>query len=196
MHDAPGNRDTRDDNALVDQALAPPSRYPPRVASLSSVVRALDDAGARHVVVGGLAVVLHGYARLTASIDLVVDLSTGEAVKVVAALERLGMVPRAPVSAREFADPERRRAWIDEKGMRVFSMHDPRHPLVEVDLFVDPPIPFDALRSRASLVVIGGVGVPVAGLEDLIAMKRLAGRAKDLDDIAALTAIARRREDR
>ena len=187
---------TRERRDRGPQAPALPSRYSARVASLSSVVRALDEAGARYVVVGGLAVVLHGYARLTADIDLVVDLSAGEAVKVVAALERLGMVPRAPVSAREFADPERRRAWIDEKGMRVFSMHDPRHPLVEVDLFVDPPIPYDALRSRASLVVIGGVGVPVAGLEDLIAMKRLAGRAKDLEDIAALTAIARRRGDR
>jgi predicted nucleotidyltransferase len=169
------------------------SRYAARVASLSTVVRALDEAGARYVVVGGLAVVLHGYARLTADIDLVVDLAEGQAVKDVAALERLGMVPRAPVAAREFTDPARRRAWIDEKGMRVFSMHDPRHPLVEIDLFVDPPIPFDALRSRASLVAMGGVEVPVASIDDLIAMKRLAGRAKDLEDIAALTAIARRR---
>lgn len=112
--------------------------------------RALDEAGARFVVVGGLAVVLHGYARLTADVDLVVDLAPGQAAKTIAALERIGMVPRAPVPARDFADPERRREWVEEKGMRVLSMHDPRRPLVEVDLFVVPPVAFDELFDRVA----------------------------------------------
>ena len=74
-------------------------------------------------------------------------------------------------------------------------MHDPRHPLVEVDLFVDSPIPFEELLVRAETVQIEGVAVPVASIQDLITMKRLAGRPKDLDDIAALEAIAMRRRD-
>jgi len=166
------------------------------VSSFEPIFRALDEAGARYVVVGGLAVVLHGYARLTADVDLVVDLAPGEAIKAVAALDRLGMVPRAPVSARDFADPDRRRAWIDEKGMRVFSMHDPRRPLIEVDLFVDPPIAVAELLARADWITIGGRSVPVASIADLITMKRAAGRPKDLEDIAALEAIARARMTR
>ena len=51
-----------------------------------------------------------------------VDLADGEAIKPIAALARIGMIPRAPVEAREFADAAKRRAWIDEKGMRAFSM--------------------------------------------------------------------------
>ncbi len=50
-----------------------------------------------------------GYARLTANIDLVVDLRPGEAVRAIAAVGRLGMETRAPVAARDFADPEKRR---------------------------------------------------------------------------------------
>lgn len=164
------------------------------VSSFEHIFGALNAAGARYVVVGGLAVVFHGHARLTADIDLVVDLSPGEAVKTIAALERLGMVSRAPVAARDFVDPERRRAWIEEKGMKVFSMHDPRRPLVELDLFVDPPIPFDELSSRAEPRMIGAQPVLVASIVDLIAMKRIAARPKDRQDIVALEAILKRRE--
>ncbi|MDQ3031572.1 MAG: hypothetical protein M3Y87_04085 [Myxococcota bacterium] len=55
------------------------------MSSFEPIFRAPDEAGARYVVVGGLAVVLHGYARLTADIDLVVDLAPGEAIKAIAA---------------------------------------------------------------------------------------------------------------
>ncbi len=39
------------------------------------VLAALDAAGVRFVVVGGVAVVLHGHPRMTADLDLVVDLT-------------------------------------------------------------------------------------------------------------------------
>jgi hypothetical protein len=168
-------------------------RYHRTVSRFGVIFAALDESHTRFVVVGGLAVVLHGYARLTADVDIVVDLAPGEAVKAVAALGRIGMVPRAPVEAREFADPDKRRTWVEEKGMRVFSMHDPRHPIVEVDLFVDPPIPFAELAARAEWISIGDRSVRVASIADLVAMKRAAGRPKDLEDIAALEAIVRRR---
>ncbi|MBI4952778.1 MAG: hypothetical protein HY908_12155 [Myxococcales bacterium] len=163
------------------------------MSAFEPIFRALEESGARYVVVGGLATVLHGYLRVTADVDLVVDLAEGEAIKPVAALVRIGMIPRAPVEAREFADAVQRRLWIEEKGMRVFSMWDPRRPLLEVDLFVDPPIPFDELRGRAEEVRFAGHVLPVACIDDLIAMKRLAGRAKDEEDIAALTDIRARR---
>jgi predicted nucleotidyltransferase len=167
--------------------------YTRRVSTFGRVLRELDASGAGFVLVGGVAVVLHGYARLTADIDLVVDLRPGQAVRAIAALGRLGMEPRAPVAARDFADPDIRRTWIEEKGMRVFSMHDPRHPLVEVDLFVDPPIPYDELRARAVSIRLEGLDIAVASIQDLIAMKELAARPKDFEDIAALRAIEKSR---
>jgi hypothetical protein len=164
------------------------------VSGLGPIFATLEESGARYVVVGGLAVVLHGYARLTADVDLVVDLSPGEAVKVVAALTRIGMVPRAPVDARDFADAAKRREWIEEKGMRVFSMYDPRRPLVEVDVFVEPPIAFEDLWERSESVEVGGRSIRVASIPDLIEMKKEAGRPKDAEDVAALEAIMARRD--
>jgi len=77
--------------------------------------------------------------------------------------------------------------------MRVFSMWDPRRPLLEVDVFVDPPLPFEEVWSRAQTMEVAGATVRVASIGDLIALKRVAGRPKDLDDIAALEAIRARR---
>lgn len=45
------------------------------------VFEALDGLQVRYVVVGGLATVLHGYGRLTADIDLIIDLEPEEVGK-------------------------------------------------------------------------------------------------------------------
>lgn len=155
---------------------------------------ALNRAGVRYVVVGGLATVLHGHARLTADIDLAVDLVPGEARKAVETLASLGFRPRAPVEPLAFADPAVRKQWVDEKGMRVFSLWHPANPMLEVDLFAENPIAFEDLWNRAETVELTRTVVRIAAIPDLIRLKRLAGRPQDLADIEALEIILRRRE--
>lgn len=164
------------------------------MALFEPVFRALDAAGARFVVVGGVAVVLQGHARLTADPDLVIDLETEPCRRAVAALVDLGLQPRAPVQALQFADPERRRQWREEKGMEVFSLYDPSNPLLTVDLFVQSPVPFGELWGGADVMRIGEVEIRVASIPQLIAMKRRVERAQDLEDIARLDEIRRYRE--
>jgi hypothetical protein len=98
---------------------------------------ALNRANVRYIVVGGLATVLHGHARLTADIDLIVDLVPDEARKAVETFTSLGFRPRAPVEPLAFADARVRKQWIEEKGMRVFALWNPANPMLEVDLFAE-----------------------------------------------------------
>lgn len=160
------------------------------------IFAALNAADVRYVVVGGLATVLHGYARLTADIDLIVDLKAEEARKTIAVLVGLGFRPRPPVDPMAFADPEIRAGWIREKGMKVFSLWDPAMPMREVDLFVDYPLPFEEMYARSEVVGLSTTTVRVAAIADLIALKKLAGRPEDVQDIEALTRIAERRNAR
>jgi predicted nucleotidyltransferase len=62
-----------------------------------------------------------------------------------------------------------------------------------LDLLADPPgaPPYATLRKRADRVDLDGVVVAVASLDDLLAMKRAAGRPQDLADVDALE-VARR----
>lgn len=151
-----------------------------------SVLVALHDAGVRYVVVVGVAVVAQGHPRLTADIDLVVDLDGDNLAAAVSALQRLGLRPRLPVPAEAFADPATRQRWIEERNLTVFTLHDPDRPGREVDLFAEPPLPFEDLWRHADRVALAGIHVPIASIDDLITMKRAVGRPQDLADIAAL----------
>ena len=139
--------------------------------------------------------VLHGHARLTADVDLIVDLDAEQAARAIDALVGMGLQPRVPVDPRDFADPSVRESWIRERGMQVFSMFDPSNPLRAVDLFVDHPLPFEELWARAEQVELANTTVRVASIPDLIHLKRLAGRPLDESDIAHLDLIRRVKED-
>ena len=160
--------------------------------ALTEIFRAFDDAEVRYLVVGGVAVVLHGYPRFTADLDLVVELTASNASAAIAALQTLGYRPRAPVRAEDFADEDIRASWREEKGLTVFSLWSPSCPGTEVDLFVEEPFDFgEAWSRRLDAVLDDGTTVHVVGIDDLRALKARVGRPKDVDDIAQLDAIAR-----
>jgi hypothetical protein len=151
-----------------------------------SVLRAFANANVRYVLVGGLAVLLHGVDRLTADIDVVIDLAPEQAAKAIDALLNLGFKASAPVDPRLFSNEGVRRRWRDQSGMLVLSFWDPQHHCPTVDIFADYPMDFDLLCKDAVRVWLSGTPVPVASIEHLIAIKRAAGRPKDLDDAARL----------
>lgn len=159
------------------------------VPRIDLVLTALNDAGVEYLVVGGVAVVLHGSLRTTADLDLVVRLDRANTERAICALESLGYRPRAPVPATAFVDEAQRESWVRDKGMTVFSLWSARLPTLEIDLFVQEPFDFAAARSRAMDANLGSVRAWVASIDDLIAMKRDAGRPKDLDDIRSLEAL-------
>ena len=153
----------------------------------------LARADVRYVVVGGLAVLMQGFARFTADIDLVLDLEEQNVRRAIDVLLARGLRPLQPVNAHDFADETKRREWIESKNLIVFTLRDEKNPMFVVDLFAKEPIPFEDLWSRADRMTLGEQTVRVASIEDLIQMKREAGRAQDTVDIAELEIIARKR---
>ena len=158
--------------------------------SVEAIFEALNGSGARYLVVGGLAVVAHGYVRLTADIDIVLDPDPAALRRAITALEALGYRPRAPVPFAEFTDPAKRRQWAKEKGLTVFSVFSPGHRATEVDLFLETPFDFDRAYARsARFQLADGVDGTFVGLEDLIEMKRAAARPQDLEDVESLRSL-------
>jgi hypothetical protein len=68
-----------------------------------------------------------------------------------------------------------------------FSTRAGRLDVLDLETMAGVPGSFDTLRSRALVVNLDGIEIPVAGLDDLIRMKRTAGRPQDLIDVGALT---------
>jgi hypothetical protein len=150
------------------------------------VLTLLRDGGVHHVIVGGTAVILHGVPRTTADLDLVVDLDPANLRRLVAAMNRLGYQPRAPVDPLDLCDADKRGEWIEQKAMRAFTFHLPGHPLADIDILIDSPVGYSELTRHAERIDAGGLVLRIASVDDLIRMKSAASRPQDLDDIDAL----------
>jgi hypothetical protein len=161
-----------------------------KLEDVEAIARALDRAGVKFVVVGGLAVALHGYSRTTYDVDLVIQLESRNIVAGFGALKGLGYRPLVPVTAEQFADEALRKSWIDQKGMKVLNFNSDLHRETGVDVFVTEPFDFDdEYKNAYRQEFLPGITLRIARIDTLVAMKRLAGRAKDLADIEELLSI-------
>ena len=162
------------------------------VRSVEAVVRALNEAGVRYLIVGGVAVNVHGYVRLTMDLDLVIQLRPENIVTAWEAMEKIGYRARIPVSAKEFADEKKRELWRREKGMLVLQFWSDEHRRTQVDVFVREPFDFDREHATAPHhEITPGVVARVVGWDTLIQMKKEAGRLKDLADLDMLEKIGK-----
>ena len=164
--------------------------------SVERVIEALNRAEVRYLVAGGLAVVAHGHLRLTVDVDIILDLKDPALRTGLRALGALGYRPRAPVPLEQFADATARAMWLRDKNVRVFSLYSDEHPTTDVDLFVDEPLDFDAAyRGAVRREVAPGVEATFVGLDELLSLKRAAGRPKDLEDIRELECLRAEGDD-
>lgn len=153
------------------------------------IFRALNRSGIDYLVVGGLAVNFHGIPRMTYDIDLMVHVEPQNVLKLVSLLTGWGYKPKIPVDPRDLADEEKRNSWIAEKGMVAFNFYSDKHPIGEIDLVIESPIPYDQLKKNAVIIEIQGEKIRVVSLHDLIQLKRHAGRKQDLADAEHLEMI-------
>ena len=165
-----------------------------KLADVEAILRALNDAEVRYLIVGGLAVVAHGYVRYTADVDIVLDLKSENTLRALKALGAIGYRPLLPVDAAGFADAELRKMWHEEKGMLVFQMFDENRPETRLDLFVTEPFDFDPEFAAAKWEEVASVKAPVLQVATLIAMKKQVGRTRDLLDIEELSKLVQSRK--
>jgi len=129
----------------------------------------LERDEVRYVVIGGVAVVLHGHVRPIVDLDIVVDPAPREADRALSTLARCGFVPSIPLPL----------AMVS-----VLRMFDRLQR--EVDVNVRYHIPFDELWAGAQRVRTGDSAVRVASLDDLLRAKRITARPHDLQDVEGL----------
>jgi len=154
----------------------------------------LHGRGIRFVVVGGVALVLHGVVRLTFDLDLAVGLDQKNLSEYLKLMKKLNMVARAPVDPQQLLDPGILEEWKSEKGMKVFTFYNPKAPGDEIDMFIEEIIPFEDLYRDSVEFIIGKTPVKVASIEHLKEMKRKAGRPQDLADIESLSELEKLNE--
>jgi predicted nucleotidyltransferase len=145
------------------------------------VLRDLHAAGIRFLVAGARAGILHGHRRKTLDFDLCVRTEVRSLDLVLDILDRHGFRALDVLDAVEFSQAVNAR----------FAGQ------VHLDFLVHPlGFDFASAWERHETVEIEGVDVHFVALEDLLAMKRAAGRAKDVGDLEALEEIRRLREVR
>jgi hypothetical protein len=157
-----------------------------------ALFRVLADHGVDYVVVGGLAAVVHGAARVTFDIDVVPDWSVENLDRLAAALRSVDAKLRVP------GDSEPVASELSAGSLGDFEVSTWRTTVGDLDVIVGTPrgrgLPLDGYRElhgRAQARAAFGLTILVADLDDVIASKEALGREPDL---AALPELHRLRD--
>lgn len=148
--------------------------------------RALDKHRVNYVLVGGLAMNLHGVPRMTMDVDLVLALSEDNLDRFIASAQDLGLTPVAPVALSALKDPEQRRDWVEHKHLIAFALQPATSGAPTVDILLAPTLDIEAALARAVTRDLGDIPVSVAAIEDMITLKKAAGRQQDQADLVHL----------
>jgi predicted nucleotidyltransferase len=142
---------------------------------LAQACGALNEAGAKYLVIGGYACILHGYVRATTDVDILIERTVTNARAVLTGLAGVGYGFAAE--------------WTPEEILKrpiTLIGDDPA-----VDVFtVAWSVKYETAVKRSSTFTVDGVAVPAIGIDDLIETKRT-GRVSDAEDIEALEEIKR-----
>lgn len=154
------------------------------------LLRALHDAHIRYIVIGGFAVNAHGVIRPSKDLDIVPDPDPENLNRLAGLLADLGArhVGLGDLRPDEFpfdpTQPDDLRAGTNFRLETRLGDLDVMQWVAGID--EDPA--YAALASESIEGQLDGIPLRVCGLDHLIAMKRAAGRPRDLDDLQRLGA--------
>jgi hypothetical protein len=149
------------------------------------MLRSLIAHRVEFIVVGGLAAQAHGSPSLTGDLDICYARDGDNLVRLAATLEELAAIRRGlPADAPQMPP-------LDARTLRAGGLFTLTTSAGDFDLLAtpDPDLDFDRLRATAVSTTVAGHPVLVASLDDLISMKRAAGRPKDRIELEILGAL-------
>lgn len=157
------------------------------IADHEQILRALVEQEVDFLVIGGLAVVAFGYLRLTVDVDILPSPKEQNLKRLATALVQLEAKARdqlgrdLPLDLSHPASLAVGNYFLATKYGGLDLVNGPRPDLLR----------YQRLDRAAVAAAVRGIDVRLVSKSDLIAMKREAGRDKDLRDIAALTEVER-----
>ncbi|MDD5384177.1 MAG: hypothetical protein PHG89_04780 [Gallionella sp.] len=153
----------------------------------------LFSALARHKVgyllIGGLAVSLHGVERATMDVDITVAMNPDNLAALIDAAKELKLSPVLPVPLESLGDLELLRQWHAERHLEAFALRSADLAGVTVDVLLFPPVEFSGMALRADVFKVANTDIHVVSIDDLIALKQAVGRPIDVIDIEHLQRI-------
>ena len=149
------------------------------------IIRRLVDAGVDFIVIGGLAAQAHGSTSITRDLDVCIPRDPATLERLAGGLRDIAAVRRGlPVDAQPMPP-------LDARTLRAGSLFTLDTAYGSFDLLAnpDPGFDYETLRRSALSTTLHGMPVHFASLDDLIAMKRAAGRPKDRVELEILGAL-------
>ncbi len=137
-------------------------------------IRCLNDYDVRYILVGGYSVILHGYHRTTGDMDIWVDRKPENYDKLKMAFLNFGMQVFDMTKENFLNHPE----WD------LFKFGKPP---VSIDIMVKVKgLDFEECYNNAVIFEENDVQIKTIHLTNLLAAKKAAGRAKDINDLENL----------
>jgi predicted nucleotidyltransferase len=142
------------------------------MSGFGQILGDLNRVGVRYVLIGGIALIRHGVVRATRDVDVVLAPEPEN-------LERLRALIAEWPATRPDGSPVPDDAVAPGRTIHLATPHG------ELDLLAErlPPLSFAELYARSELRRVDGVEAPICSLADLVALKRIAGRERDLVDL-------------
>lgn len=140
-----------------------------------TLLKSLNEFKVRYVVIGGIAVVAHGFNRLTKDIDIFIEPTRGNAERTVLALSACGY---------DLGDTSVEEILQKKILLRGYILQTDIHPFVT-------GLDFETAWKNRVPLHFEGEETFFASLDDLIQMKKAAGRPQDLEDLRHLAEIKR-----
>ena len=153
------------------------------------IFRELNSNRVKYLVIGGIAVNLHGFSRATGDLDIMISFEEENVSRFIKTIKHLNLKPRVSVKVEDFADSAKRNSWIKEKNMKVFSLHNLGNPMEELDVILENDINFNKAYESKDIVKAGSIKIPILSINQLIKQKQNVGRERDTLDVKTLKKI-------